>query len=126
MQTIAFEGAGDDLIGVSGLVQSYNSEKVIPEEEFDACASEGKINARFRICPVDARDARPEERGEPEMMVYAHYGESWVFAVGQAWGTGSEPDPLPEWPVRTTQGSREYTTRLEVDAPDGYCAVRLD
>lgn len=38
----------------------------------------------------------------------------WHATIGQT----DEASPVPEWPLRITQGSRDYSVRVELDAPN--------
>lgn len=99
MKTFAFEGSSDDTFG----------ECTPRGDDYDNCASGEPIEWLLRA-----------PNGE-SLLVVGQFcpGIATGWLIGVARADDNDDTPLPSWPITIVPGSREYTPRLIVDAPDG-------
>lgn len=108
-RTFTIYGASDDLVETSGVPGC---------DEFSAWRPDAEVNASFVLSGPGG-----------SMRIVATYAPGnlagcWAFAPMQL----DEGVPFPDWPIRIThdeiRGKVAYSTRLEIEVPEGTTLVR--
>ena len=116
MKTLWFEGSSDDTFGLTRCGDDTSH-----CDDYDNCAS-GK--------PIEWRVWSPET--DDSLIVTGQYApgtsEGWLIGIAPAPHVDGEEHNIPTWPIRFERGSREYSPRLVIEAPNDVqvdCLTRL-
>lgn len=58
-----------------------------------------------------------------EILVVGYYlNDTWMLGVAQV----SEESPIPHWKIKTSQGSRSYSPKIEITCPLDTVIIKLE